>query len=187
MNKALIALTTSLSLLFAASPAGAVEFRAVGTLNLSNVSLSAGVQDGVQKFGFGALAMQNLGLWDLQTGLLFTPIGAGSAGTDLWTNYLQIPAVMKISLPLVSAGFGAYYGIPLSGGTNLTGVSALKGRSDLGLMAVAGIKYPLNESWYIVSDAAYQFGFKDISDPASTVTAKTRNLMILVGLAYQVF
>ena len=178
-----------------ASTAQAVELKAVGTLNIGKTTNDRGFPtDGLSRFGFGALVTTSpviSGLFGIQTGLLYTPVGASADPYEYWTNYLQVPVLLKFTLPLVSIGFGPYFGIPLSAGASGPGISSNGGDPekvfDWGLMATFGAKYPITDfemrPLSVAFDIGYQFGFGNVTE-VPNASSHVRNLQLQLGLAF---
>ncbi len=177
-----------------AQPAQATELKAVGTLNIGKLTNDSGVEyGGLSRFGFGALVTTTpvvASLFGIQTGLLYTPVGSSFSSIEVWSNYLQLPVLLKFSLPLVSFGLGPYFGIPLSTGASGPGVSGSGPTEkvfDWGLMATAGLKYPITDfemrPLSVAFDFGYQFGFGNVTE-AVGATAHIRNLQLQLGLAF---
>jgi hypothetical protein len=173
---------------FLALHAQAMDVSVLGSWSSSSFSVGGPVELGSSTgWGFGAAASRSFGLLDVQVGVFNNPVGAETQGIESWTRYLQVPALLQLRLPLVTVGFGGYYGIPLSAGTELEGVTAQEADSDLGLMGTVGVRMPLREDWFVTGELGYQWGLVDVNSQAGGDSLKTRNFLVLLGVGLKFF
>ncbi len=144
----------------------------------------------------------------IQTGVDYSQKGMKQTSTVLGTsfdntialNYLEIPLLLKLSMPLsdafiITAAAGPYVGYALSrsASTTVTNGSAAAGAEqdvsstyskwDYGARFAAGFEIPVMSSMAFLLGAEYDLGVKDIATPVNQSAIRTRNLAADVGIS----
>ncbi len=171
----------------------------------SLLTLGAGVRGDIQstptdshlplwKVGGGVLFGPRIHWFEIQTGALYVPVGtrlSGSGGeSQAWTNYVQVPLLLRMTGRHFSLGGGVYRGFAMtaqstsgSGPVSVSVPTTQTLKDDFGLMAVFGLRFPIEHSISFVLDFAYEAGLTNISIGSDSV--RTRNGVALAGFAFR--
>lgn len=187
--KRLLALGLTLSTLGLSRPAQALELTVLGGLNFAKTAYEPDVDfDSKIAFSYGGLIATDFAtLFTIETGALFMNRKVADALNSYRMSTFQIPLLLRVSLPIVSFGAGAYYAFKLG---DITQEDLLTGgetdlepakSGDFGLMGNVRLSFPFAPTMAIVLDGRYSFGLTNQSETAGE-TAKTRDLAVFAGL-----
>ena len=171
----------------------------------SILTLGAGVRGDIQstpvdshlplwKVGGGVLFGPRIQWFEIQTGALYVPVGtrlSGAGGeSQAWTNYVQVPFLLRLTGRHFSLGGGVYRGFAMtaestsgSGPVSVSVPTSQTLKDDFGFMAVFGLRMPLERTISFVLDFAYEAGLTNISVGSDSV--RTRNGVALAGFAFR--
>lgn len=186
------------ALMLSAPAAHASSVGVVGVLDFANFSSTKNFTTGTTpspatggtSLGFGGFLRGDDAL-TFELGVLYVPrkisgaVTGTGASTDITFNTLEIPVLLRFqAIPLLSLGFGAYYGYRLgdpslsAGGT----VPAFNRHDDYGLMAAAGFEFPFGPAG-LLAEARYVFGLRDQSAD-NTGSLYWRNWEVVAGVKF---
>lgn len=190
ISMSVIALAVSIS----AQPAHAgISLSAVGSYNITSMSSDPAVPliSSGSGFGFGGLVgFKMMPLISLETGALMTPFKLDlPEDTFIRQNYIVIPALLRLNLPIVSVGAGIAYGIrsggitARAGGEDITAPDDISYKNNLGVMGSVAFRLPVAPMLGLLLDVRYTLGLTNHSEDADT-SLKFNNLMVLGGVNF---
>jgi hypothetical protein len=199
MKKIVFVLMVAATMLFAVSPlfaqGGKMMLGFKAGLNLANVT-GDDVGDTSNKSGLAAGGFMSYSITEIfaiQPELLFTMKGTKASDEDVsWSiNYLEIPVLLKVTLPTdgkikpllyAGPGFGFLLSSKQSDGTEVD-VKDFTASTDIGIIAGAGIDYKMETS-AITFEARYEVGMTSIGKEEDGETPDIKNSVLTFMLGY---
>ena len=152
--------------------------------------------------GFASFPISNRA--DVQLELLYLRRGFATTG-EYWRgtlarmSYLDVPVLLRFRLtpeakavrPLIFGGgyWGHEVGCRTEGGVShaersnsCEGRFQRRGVADVGLVVGAGLEVTVAERWFILLDARYHYGVRNLHWDPTPTAAKSRNLSVVGGV-----
>ena len=173
-------------------------------ISTSDDSFSGGEPQSLTGFSFGGYATFGSGAVGIQIGATYIQKGAGDAYDNdtlrLALDYVEIPVLLRISLPVPGVGVHFYVGpaaalevgclattsgggVDCSGNEDAFGVSANTKSIDFALILGAGLDISVAPRTALTIEAFYERGHMNIFDVDSDLAMKNRTVALTAGLA----
>jgi hypothetical protein len=199
MRRSIATLPVLLALFVAGGPDGVeaqqgLDFGFRGGVSVATASVSAQTLDKSNRTGFagGVFLDYEAGMVGFQVGAEYAQKGVdldlGDVVHEFDLAYLEIPAVLKLGIPLgvVKPSVFGGVGLGFKTGCDTSGVDCADELKGTDLLGIAGADLALYlGSVSLWADARYHFGFQDVAD-ASDVTSdlKNRNWTLQAGIGF---
>lgn len=185
---AVVALTVSSN---AASAQLGAEIGVRGGVSVASASFDLDTFDPDNRTGFvgGPFVDLDLGLFGVQVAALYHQMGFEDPDFDLKLSYIEVPAVLKVGLPLplVKPSVFAGVGLGFEGSCEINGADCTDGSTNstqYSGVAGADVKISLGRTslWL---DGRYNFGLNDVNDALDQVgDFKNRAWNFTVGIGF---
>lgn len=179
----------------------AFEIGGLGVFNFSSPSADSNGSSITSSsrlgFGFGGIinfsllpSFGSVDLLDLEIGVFYLPrkysqTSAGGTKTDFSASWLQFPLLVRLNpVPFLTLGAGGYFAFAMSDmnrdDTSVPFDQVGLGRTDLGLLASVGLRFPVAPTLNILAEGRYLIGLANLAKNSSD-NFKFRDFQLLGG------